>query len=241
MFFKLPNSYDKVEVLKHKTAFTSGHQSCYSILVRSRRHLLPEKPHFCGIIHIESQPVSPSFPGCLHMEMQQWQNDSFITQSLIYDLFDGCPCHGVTWVGDTSAVAELLCWRSPSAPTEVQCEYGHFCPQTYGVRCFSLMFKPPPFMLRKREFVIVAQLTHMPLFFLRTETCVWILIGQITTSNCLNVSDDVLLISSRAAAVQLEGTHSTLCNWLHKSSGWCIVASTQQLLFFCLNLTHNTF
>lgn len=31
----------------------------------------------------------------LHMEMQQGQNDSFITQSFIYELFDGCCCHGV--------------------------------------------------------------------------------------------------------------------------------------------------
>lgn len=129
MFFKWSNSYDKVKVLKHKTTITSGHQNCCSILVGPSRYLLPSyswELHFCGIIHMGSHSVSPSFPWCLHMDMQQWQNDSFITQSFIYDLFDGCPCHGVTRVGDTSAVAELLCWRSPSAPTEVQCEYRHF-------------------------------------------------------------------------------------------------------------------
>lgn len=129
MFFKWSNSYDKVEILKHKTTFTSGYQSCCSILLGPSRHLLPTcswQPHFCGILHTGSLSMSPSFPWCLHMDMQQWQNDSFITQSFIYDLFDGCFCHGVTQVGQTSGVAVLLCW-SPSAPRVwIQCEYGHF-------------------------------------------------------------------------------------------------------------------
>lgn len=219
---------------KKKSTFTNGHQSCCSILVGPRRHLLPScswEPHFCGMLHIGSHSVSPSVPQCLHMDMEQWQNERFRTPSFIYGLFNGRP---VTQVGDTSGVAELLYWRSSSAPTEVQCEYGHFEPQIRGLRCFSVMFKLPPFMLGKAQLVIVAQLTHMPLFLPRTEICVWILIGQLTTSNCLNVWDDVLLISSRAAAVQLEGRESTLCNWFHTSSGWCHCCLLTASCCFCV-------
>lgn len=129
MFIKQSNNYDKMGVLKHKTTFTSGLQICCSILVGPSRHLPPNcswEPHFCGILLMGSQSMSPRFPYCLHMDMQQWQYDSFITQSFIYYLFDGCPCHRVTQVGDISGVAELLCWRSSSAPVEVQCQCGRF-------------------------------------------------------------------------------------------------------------------